>query len=98
MKPIDDDSMFNGFHGKFGNMVFRQMNGKTYISSAPRKSRLPRSDKQLKAQNRFQRAVMYAKAILADPEARAALAARLEPGQTVYTLAIRDFYEMYPLK
>jgi hypothetical protein len=88
--------MFNGFQGKFGNMVIKQCNGKTIISALPCKSSNPPTQKQLMVQRRFTCAARYAKTVMADPEAHAALATRLQPGQTVYTLAMKDFYTANP--
>jgi hypothetical protein len=98
MKIPDDSPFFHGASGKFGNMVFRQRNGKTYVSSLPCKSTHKLSESQFLAQQRFREAAAYAKAMIDDPETRAALTKRLGPGQTAYTLAMSDYYKANSLK
>ena len=55
----------SGARGNVGNVVFRQWNGQTIITSLPETT--PRSKSQLGQQRRMTYANLYAKAILEDP-------------------------------
>ena len=58
----------HGLSGKVGDLiVFSQRNGKTIVSKAPRDKTGEDSQKQKDQQLKFQRAVLYAKAVLNDP-------------------------------
>jgi len=92
----DESSMFHGFHGRLGDLVFRRCNGRTVIASAPRKSSKPVSEKQRAQKRRFSCASAYAKSVMADPEKAAACAARLKLGQTVYHLVMSEFLKSGP--
>lgn len=79
-------------HGRLGKfVVFKTYAYGTVISNYPDMSNVKPSKKQLAEKSRFGDAVRYAKAILADPEKKAAYQATLEPGKSVYHAAIREF-------
>jgi hypothetical protein len=83
----------HGLSGKIGNMlVFRQRAGQTIVSGMPRSSSVKASDLQIAQRRRFQRTVLYADAVTADPEQNEAYAAKAKKGGTARNVAIADFF------
>ncbi|MDR0606325.1 MAG: hypothetical protein LBG80_18770 [Bacteroidales bacterium] len=81
-----------GMSGKIGGIVFRQKDGQTIISIAPEKKTKEPSEKQKKHQERFQKATIYAKKVMANLKKKAAYEeAAKEKKATVYTIAVADF-------
>jgi hypothetical protein len=80
-----------GLSGTFGPLVHKQYAGKTVVTVKPDMSRVKRNAKQKANSSKFTEAVIYAKAILNDPEKKRAYAKKLKKGQTVYHAAIREF-------
>jgi hypothetical protein len=79
----------SGMLGK--TLVIRQVNGKTVISSAPKKRDVP-TEHQLKTKARFMLAVDYAKKQMANPEIKA-MYKKAAKGDipNAYTAALKDF-------
>ncbi|MDR3269443.1 MAG: hypothetical protein LBT83_10300 [Tannerella sp.] len=83
----------HGLRGKIGDLLlFRQYASGTVVSSIPRASG-KESELQKAQRRKFQHAVLYAKAISADPELNAAYAekAKSKPGLSARNVAIADF-------
>ncbi len=82
-------------HGKLGTHVYRRTSsGGTSIIRRADMSNVKWSEAQKAQRQRFKEAVAYAKAALADPEARAHYqteAARLN--KTAYNLALSDYFK-----
>ncbi|MHC1736631.1 MAG: hypothetical protein AB9882_01320 [Ignavibacteriaceae bacterium] len=57
------NNQFGALSGKLGNMVFRQVHGKTIVSSLPDRSNTPVSAVQKKQNNKFAVAVRFAVAV-----------------------------------
>jgi hypothetical protein len=57
--------------GRLGNVVYRNIGGRTFISRAPAPSNKPPTERQLAVRNRFRLAAVYAQAALSNPVARA---------------------------
>jgi hypothetical protein len=84
-----------GLSGMLGDtLVFRNVGGKTVVSSAPKFSNHEPSEKQKTNQKRFQKAVLYAKSQMNDPVAKAVYEEKSkEQGQpNAYNIAIADFF------
>jgi hypothetical protein len=80
--------------GKVGNLVFRQLYGKTVVSRAPDFSRRKLSAKQQAQVRRFADAVRHARATLADPKTRAAYAVQAKrQSRPLISVAIRDYFK-----
>jgi hypothetical protein len=77
--------------GKLAGLVFRQRNGKTFVSKAPGKQTSPRSPKQLEVADRFQHAVEYAKNAIRDPELKRKYELKAGKGRSAYNMALADF-------
>jgi hypothetical protein len=82
----------HGLSGKIGNqLVFRQTKVGTVVSSVPQASGKVTENQKLH-RRRFQRAVIYANAVVADEDQNAAYAAKAKAGQTARNVAIADFF------
>ena len=93
MAKQSNNVVTHGLSGKVGDLlVFRQVGGKTIVSKVPPKRKV--STEQQKAQQRkFQRAVLYAKSVMADPAGMgAAYSQAAKKGQTGYNVAVADFF------
>lgn len=78
--------------GKSGNLVFRQVKGRTVIAQAARRAPQPPSPLQLAQRLRFRAAGEYAKKILADPcQHRAYAALAKERDRRVDKLVTSDY-------
>jgi hypothetical protein len=83
-----------GLSGKVGELlVFRQVKGKTVVSSAPQQSKKV-SEKQQSHRGRFRQAVIYAKAATTGQSGSKALydALAAKKGQTPFIVAVADFF------
>jgi hypothetical protein len=74
-----------------GMLVFRQTASGTVVQSPPRVSG-KESDAQRAHRRKFQRAVLYANAVVSDPELSAGYASKAAPGQTARHVAVADFF------
>lgn len=91
MAESKNNVVTHGLSGKIDLLVFRQKNGKTVVSKAPKeKTSLTVGQQQVNA--KFQQAVIYAKAATADAALKAAYNEKTEAGQSAFNLAIADFF------
>lgn len=92
MAIVKCNPILNGFHGCIGNLVFRQMYGRTVVSSKPSFSR-KQTEKQRKGRNKFKYASSWAKHILVDPEKKVYynFQAKERNLPNAYTAAIQDY-------
>jgi len=82
----------HGLSGKVGDLlVFSQRGGKTVVGKVPQK-RKSDTEQQKEHRRKFQRAVLYAKSALADPELREAYGKSAKTGQNGYNVAVADFF------
>jgi hypothetical protein len=64
--------LFDGISGKVGDLVFKEVNGKTIVCRAPvRKKNEVLTEKQKEQRKRFSQAVTQTKEALADPVLKA---------------------------
>jgi signal peptidase I len=81
-----------GLRGKVGDLlVFRQRAGQTIVSKVPQK-RKEDSEKQKEHQRKFQRAVLYAKAAMADSDTAETYNRAAKKGRTGYNVDVADFF------
>lgn len=71
MSKVDLNPLVSGFSGKIGNAVMRRRGDKTYMSSRPKPRTRELSEKEAAHRERFRRATIYAKGIVASIEAKA---------------------------
>ncbi len=92
MAESKDNIITHGLSGKVGDIiVFSQRNGKTIVSRSPkRKSEM--TDKQKEHLEKFQKAVIYAKAALQNPTTKQMYdkAAAKKKGVNSYNIAVAD--------
>lgn len=83
-----------GLTGTVANFVFRHRkeDGKTIVSHAPGKRTGEPTDVQLEHQEKFQRAVIYGKAQMADPAKKAAYKEKAKSGESAYNVAVADYF------
>lgn len=95
MAKSKDNVVMQGASGKIGrNLVFRQKGDQTIIARRPREtsSGRPISEDQLKVQQRFLDASLYAKKAIKDEELKAAYKAKANINQTAYNVAFKDYF------
>jgi hypothetical protein len=93
MAESKNNVITHGLSGKFGDLVvFRQRAGKTLATKAPGSRETAPSQAQQNVRQRFQRAAIYGKSVLANPTAKQAYAAAAANGQSAYNVAFADFF------
>jgi hypothetical protein len=84
--------MFEEARGKLGNVVFREVRGKTIASREPRFA-APPSESQAAHRERFKQAVAYGKSALADPEMREMYQAIADSRNVpIFAVTVADFF------
>ena len=92
MAKQSNNVVTHGLSGKIGDLlVFRQRTGKTVVSKVPQK-RKSDTENQKEHRRKFQRAVLYAQSVLADPETGAAYNQAAKRGLSGYNVAVADFF------
>lgn len=99
MAESKNNVITHGLSGKVGDLiVFRNRGGKTFVSSKPKARTGAPSENQVQHQERFQEAILYAKAAIADPASKAAYENAISGGQTAYNVAVADFFHAPDIK
>jgi hypothetical protein len=83
--------LFRGMRGRIGNVVFRQINGRTFASARPRRRPVQPTVRQLEQQARFREATAYAQAAVADPARREIYTRMTACESSAHSAAMRDF-------
>lgn len=85
-----------GLKGAIGKqVVFRQRNGKTFVSAYPDMSGRVLSKKQLKVNKRMKEANAYAQAIIKNESQRQQAQVRLDvPSTKLYTSLVREYFKI----
>jgi len=93
MAKVAKNLVLYGASGRLGEMlVVRQRGGQTILAAAPGESTAEPSAAQLAQRERFQQAVVYAKAQIADPETAAEYAEKATANRSAYNVAVADFF------
>lgn len=92
MAIVYDNAITRGLIGTLGNIYFRNINGKTYMSKMPVRT-CPRSKKQKQSSRKFKKAANYAKATLFNPELNEVYRKAAKGVRNWYTLAICDYMQ-----
>ena len=87
--------VIKGISGKLGDVVFRQSpNGKTIVSKAPDMSAVAWSPAQQDHRRRFQAAIAYARAAMADPDVHAVYEKQaVEGNRRPFQMAVSDYFK-----
>jgi hypothetical protein len=93
MAKVELPSWIKGIRGKMGNVVFRTSpSGETYITKSPDMSRVEWSPAQKEQRQRMKRAIAYAKAAMADPDARTVYERQAaEENRQPFRVAVSDY-------
>lgn len=93
MAESKNNIVTHGLSGKVGDLlVFSQRNGKTIVSKAPKERTGELSDKQEVQKLKFQRAVLYAKAVMNNPDKKQMYETMSDDskGISAYNVAVAD--------
>ena len=72
-------------------LVFKQYGDKTVVTIYPNMSRVKPSKQQKESRKLFAEAVASAKAINRNPEQKAAYQQKIQPGESVYHYALKEY-------
>ncbi|WP_379963399.1 hypothetical protein [Epilithonimonas sp. UC225_85] len=95
MAESKNNIITHGLSGKVGDLiVFSQRDGKTYVSKAPKPKTVEDSPKQKEHKLKFQKATLYAKSVINNPELKQMYAAKADTskGMSTYNVAVADFF------
>ena len=83
-----------GFNALFGKeFIVRKAYGKLVFCEFHRRTNKKPTQGQLSSQNRFRKAVKYATEINQNPKKRESYLKRVKPGKSVFSLAMKEFFE-----
>lgn len=90
-----DNLILRASSGSIGKImtITKKKSGTMLIGKHRGSSSVPPSEKQLVIQSKFKEAIIYGKAVMADPVLKAAYAAAVKGDQTAYNLAVRDAFK-----
>ena len=85
--------IIEGLSGKIGNLVFRRRktDGKVFVAVPPSPHRTAPTGEKKRMNDKFKRAVLYGKSVIANPATKALYAQSISGGQTAFNLAVADF-------
>jgi hypothetical protein len=93
MAILINNVLIKGLSGSIGNMTFRQRGGETIVSKRRRAASVPATEIQMKNQEQFRAATMYAKTVIKDPVIKALYGTVATGGQTAYNVAFSDAFK-----
>ena len=97
MPEIKGNIITEKFSGALGKqLVFRVMNGKTFVSKYPDRSKVKYNEEQVHYREVFAKAARYASEIVKDPVKKAAYP--VKDGNSVYYAALKDYMAEYRKK
>ena len=92
MANMNLNPLIESLSGRFGNVVFRRVNGETVMCRRPDRSATPPTEAQEAQRERFREASFYGKSVMADPTARdfyeTVAEARKQP---LFSVIVEDF-------
>jgi len=91
MARVKDNIIVKGLSGRIDNLVIKTYSYGTVVSKMPDRSKVKLSQKQKKANKRFQEAVFFAKSVLADPSKQKPYKKLVKKGKSLYHAALSDF-------
>ena len=95
MAESKNNIITHGLSGKIGDLiVFSQRDGKTYVSKAPKNKTVEDSPKQKEHKLKFQKATLYAKSVINNPDLKQMYSAKEDhsKGMSIYNVAMKDFF------
>ncbi len=95
MATSENNFLLQNVRGQLGKqIVIKHYGDKIVITAYPDMTRIEPSEKQKKRRSLFSEAVVYAKAIIADPELNELYKTEVRKG-TVYNYAIKEFMKAF---
>src|SRR5689334_19187902 len=92
MAKVKLNPVLDAIHGKVGDLVFKTFNHKEIVGKVPDRTGIVPSSNQLAQMEQFRLAVLYGKAVMADPQTKAIYEdAADRKGQAVFALTVGDF-------
>jgi hypothetical protein len=95
MSKVTLPPWITGIKGRMGDVVFRvSRSGETFITKSPDMSAVEWSPAQQEHRQRFKAAIAYARAAMADPDARALYEKQAaETNRQPFQMAVSDYFE-----
>jgi hypothetical protein len=95
MAKVTLPSWITGIKGRVGDVVFRvSQSGDTYVTRTPDMSAVEWSPAQAEHRQRFKAAIAYAKAAMADPDARAVYEKQAAvENRRPFQMAVSDYFK-----
>ncbi|MFZ1289762.1 MAG: hypothetical protein WAR79_06715 [Melioribacteraceae bacterium] len=94
--PILNQNVLGKLSGKLGNLVFRQINGKTYVSNRPEKYNSTQSFKAANVRNGFKQINLFASSINKDPILKSIWGKSQIDARNSYTKILKANLEISP--
>ncbi len=91
MARVSKNSVAESFQGSVGGLVFKQYQYGTVVSKRPDRSKVKLSPKQKASNQRFIKAVFYAKRVMRTPAMQTKYKKQLKKGKSLYHLALADY-------
>lgn len=94
MARLPKNSLLGALQGALGKeVVFKQYKDKVVVSKYPDMSRVKPTERQVTQRAKMKAAVAYAQTVLRNPELRILFEKGLQPGESVYHKAKKQFFE-----
>jgi hypothetical protein len=91
MAIANENMLVNHYHGRTGNVVFRRRGKKTVAAKRPDFSRRVLSELQKESNERFRKAMNWARKAKEDPELWEFYSRKRKGSQKVFNVAVRDY-------
>jgi hypothetical protein len=91
MAKVNDNVLMKGVSGTIGGqLTFRQIGGKTFVSKYQRPPSVAATEKKVAVQTKFGMATAYGRRVVRDPELKALYQAVVKCGQRAFNIAVID--------
>ena len=91
MARVSKNSFAEGFQGRVGGLIFKKYSYGTVVSKRPDRSKVKLSPKQKASNQRFIKAVAYAKKVMRTPAMQTRYKKQWKQGKSFYHLALADY-------
>ncbi len=91
MARITRNSFVESLQGSIGDLIFKKYSYGTVVSKRPDRSKVKLSLKQKASNQRFKKAVYYAKQVMRTPSMQTKYKKQLKKGKSLYHLALADY-------
>ncbi len=92
MAKVKLNPVLEAIHGRVGDLVFKEYNHHDIVTRLPDRTGIEPTANQVAQQDKFRLAVLYGKAVMADPEAKEIYdMAAADRGMSAFALSVGDF-------